>query len=739
MGWMPDVGSARDTCRKAADGEDPAALRQLLQERSRGLHFGARGPPVRARRAGVRRNDVPAEGLESQLPEDTADDRGAGLPRAAPRQLALRGEGNAGDPRAPIAGGFPDQEHERSGIGFEVLEQPSAPDLRTFALPVEVERSPDPSRGEALDEHLGLHAVTMLMHVRGRIAALVAVCAGVCIPAAHAAPPQGFQSDAAFAASYAQHGVGSVAATTQRVSCYAPEVHYLGSLSPLQGYPDGGSTPCAGRATTGEDIGPYPTQDLANPPLVVKDHSESDLHVDPTNPQHLIGISKWLVNSEGYNHLTGFFESFDGGLTWPQQGHIPGYEGWTDNSDPVGAFDPWGNFYAVVLPYMFDYLPSGSHYFLSPDINPALPRSGMGIAVRPRGAAAATAWNVAHRGNLDLIARTPFAGAVIFDKQWLTIDTHPRSRHRGRVYAAWGVGATDSGLRVYLSYADARANGTHTNWSRPRLVLRQARGVGDNGALLQVSPDGTVWLSMTSFRGFGAPLTMSVTSSRNGGRTWQRRRVIVHHDVDGYQNTTFRSAFGEAFAVGPRKIGRFYPLYAAYEQTTRDRTILFIRASLDGGVHWRRAIQVNDNAGDGEALQPNLAVAPTGTVVVAFYDRRLACPDRDTAEAAIVGLLFDPRGSSARRNYCVNTAVQFYRANLRPLGHNIRLSGHTSNPQLSAPRWECICSPASFFGDYFGVDSRGGFTYTASVATYNAAGENPGYHQQQLVSKIRTP
>jgi hypothetical protein len=579
----------------------------------------------------------------------------------------------------------------------------------------------------------------MLMHVRGRIAALVAVCAGVCTPAAYAAPPQGFQSDAAFAASYAQRGVGSVSATTQRVSCYAPAVHYLGSLSPLQGYPDGGSTLCTGRATTGENIGPYPTQEVANPPLVVKDHSESDLHVDPTNPQHLIGISKWFVNGEGYNHLAGFFESFDGGLTWPQQGHIPGYEGWTDNSDPAGAFDPWGNFYAVVLPYMFDYLPSGSHYFLSPDVNPALPRSGMGIAVRPHGAAAATAWNVRHGGNLDLVARTPFAGAVIFDKQWLTVDTYPRSRHRGRVYVAWGVGENDSGLRIYLSYADARANGTHTNWSRPRVVLRQARGVGDNGALLRVTPDGTVWLAMASFRGFGAPLAMSFTSSRNGGRTWQPRRLIVRHDVDGYPNTTFRAAFGEAFAVGPRKVGRFYPLYAAYEQTRANNTRLFIRASFDGGKHWRTPIQVNDNADEGDALQPGLAVAPNGTVAVSFYDRRLACPARDSAEAAVAGLLFDPREPYQRRNYCVNTAVQFYRAGLRPVGHNVRVSSQTSDPQLSAPRYDCICSTASFYGDYFGVDSRGGFTYTASAVTFNAAGENPGYHQQQLVSKLRTP
>jgi hypothetical protein len=577
------------------------------------------------------------------------------------------------------------------------------------------------------------------MSVRGRIAVAVAACAGVCASAAHAAPPQGFQSDSAFAASYGEREVVSVPATTQRISCYAPEVFYAGSLSPSQGYPDGGSTLCNGTATTGEDIGPYPTQDVSNAPLRAKDFSESDLHVDPTNARHLIGVAKWIVNGEGYNHLTGFFESFDGGLTWPQQGHIPGYEGWTDNSDPVGAFDPWGNFYAVVLPYMFSYLPTGQHQLFTPNVNPSLPRLGLAVAVRPHGATAATSWIATHSGRIDLVARTPFNGAGVFDKQWLAIDTNRRSRHFGRVYVVWAIGTEDSGLRIFVSHAQARQNGTHTNWSQPRIVLQQAPGVGDNGALVRVAPDGRVWLATSSFRSFNAPFTMSLTSSGSGGRSWDPRRVIVRHDIHGYRNTTFRAAFGEAFTVGTRKVGRFFPLYAVYEDADGVGTKLFMRASFDGGRHWRRPIQVNDNADAGDAFQPGVAVAPSGTVAVAFYDRRLPCPLRDTPEVAIAGLLFDPRVPYGLRNFCINTAVQFYRANLRPVGHNLRLSPHTWDPQLSAPRFDCICSAASFIGDYFGVDSRGGFTYTASVETYNAAGENPGYHQQQLVSKVRIP
>jgi hypothetical protein len=368
-----------------------------------------------------------------------------------------------------------------------------------------------------------------------------------------------------------------------------------------------------------------------------------------------------------------------------------------------------------------------------------LPRSVLAIAIRPHGAAQATAWNTTHGGQLDVIERTPFDGKETFDKQWLAIDTNRRSKHFGRVYATWAIGNQDRDLRIYASYADARQDGTHTNWSRPRLVLPQALRVGDNGSLPRVAPDGTVWLATSSFGNNNEPLTMSLTSSRDGGRTWARRRLIVRHFVDGYRNTTFRSAFGEAFVVGSRKVGHFYPLYAAYEDSNASGTKLFIRGSFDGGKHWSRAIQVSDTSGVGDALQPNLVAAPNGTVAVAFYDRRLACPERDTPDATVAGLIFDPRTPYGRENYCINTAIQFYGAKLRPLGRNIRLSEHTWDPQLSSPRFDCICNPASFIGDYFGIDSRGGFTYTASVETFNATGENPGYHQQQLVSKLRTP
>ena len=144
-------------------------------------------------------------------------------------------------------------------------------------------------------------------------------------------------------------------------------------------------------------------------------------------------------------------------------------------------------------------------------------------------------------------------------------------------------------------------------------------------------------------------------------------------------------------------------------------------------------------------MQPNLDVAPNGTVAVAFYDRRLNCPAAGSAEAEGAGIAHDPGTAASpgtpygRANYCINTAIQFYEPDLTPIGHNIRLSMHTWDPQLSALHPSCACTPGTFIGDYFGIDSGGDYTYVSAVSTFNHAGENPYFHQEQVIGKIKTP
>jgi hypothetical protein len=562
--------------------------------------------------------------------------------------------------------------------------------------------------------------------------------AGSAVAAAGSAAPG--QTDATFAASYAANGVVSVSATTQRVSCYAPEVPYLTALTASDGYPGGGETPCPG-ATTGEQTSGFTTQDVSNEPVLVKDKSESDIRVDPADPRHLIGQSKWFVSAEGYNHLIGFYESWDGGATWPVQGHVPGYEGWTDNTDPVGAFDPWGNFYSLLLPYVFVYDKSGGHVFNngSKQANPTVPPEAISVAVHPAAAAGqqtAANWITTHNGKPDYVFTVPNAVTNTPDKQWIAIDTNPSSPHYGRVYAMFTQFVLNPS-RVLVSYADARPDGTHTDWSTPAVLPTIPGHPFDTYLLPHVAPDGTVYTTITNnpvAKGF-LNNDISLVWSQDGGVTWQGPTPVVSGvQTPSYRNTTFTEGIVNSFGLGSHAVDGHWPLYVSYENEDPDGfSRVYVTASLDGGASWSAPVRVNDGPDDVEALQPVVAAAPNGTVAVAFYDRRLECPG-----AGPSGVQFDPLAPAGTRNFCINTAIQFYEPDLTPIGHNIRLSEFTWDPQLNAPKRSCVCSSATFLGDYFGLDFGGGYAYTTSISTYDD-GNNPNHYQQQIVARVPLP
>jgi hypothetical protein len=572
--------------------------------------------------------------------------------------------------------------------------------------------------------------------------------------------PQGRQNDWAYAHSYQARGVTNVFATTQQTSCYRPENPYFQTLGPNDGYT--GMTACAGTATTGEDTGltPYPSQVGSNPgypaasPMLVKDHSESDIRVDPTNANHLIGSSKWVVSAEGYNHQLGFYESWDGGKTWPTQGHIPGYEGWTDVTDPIGAFDSYGNYYALLLPYEFYYNSDGSHNYQTnqnKEPNPTVAAESIAVSIRKHGATAANAWSTNRAGAQDIIQNYPAKGREP-DKQWITIDTNPGSPHFNRIYAMWtlfsGVSATP-----YVSFADARANGTHTAWSAPQVLpTAGSNPQGDTYLLPHVDGNGDVYTTLTNFQPKQGYCCTSILldKSADGGLTWSSVSTVIS-SVSAppllFPNTGFRDGIEDSFTIGQKLVNGHYPLYVSWEDHSSGFNNIILSGSFNGGLTWSNPIQVNDNANPNiDAIQPNLTAAANGTISVAFYDRRLSCPNAGTTEAAGAGLALDqvndrysgslpPYGAV---NYCVNSTIQFYRASLNPVGHNIRISQHTWDPQLNEPKPSGIGSDEGFIGDYYGNITSGSVDLTTSVSTYDD-GTNPNHYQQQVVASVAIP
>ena len=573
------------------------------------------------------------------------------------------------------------------------------------------------------------------------------------VSSAFSAPPQGLQTDSAYAKSNGR--VTNVFATAGKTSCFTPEVP-ASFVAPGASYT--GMTPCPG-ANTGEALGPYPSQVGSNPgypastPMLVKGHSESDLQIDPTDARHLIGSSKWFVSPDAYNHQLGFYESWDGGKTWPVQGHIPGYEGWSDTTDPVGAFDRWGNYYSLLLPYEFYYNADGSKsYSINPNLepNPTLNAEVIAISVRKHGATAVDGWSTAN-GTKDLVATYDSKG-IEPDKQWITIDNHPGSPYRDRIYAMW-VAFTALSSKPFVSWATALPDGSHTPWSTPaRLPMDSKSPTGATYLMPHVTPDGTVWTTLTNFSpaqqyAYG---TLSVIKSTDGGATFTVAPTDIATKIvqppATYTNTTFREGILNAFTVGSVKVNGHYPLYAAWEDGSAGLTNILVSASFDEGGSWTLPVRANDNSGPTDAVQPVLNTTPDGRVSLAFYDRRLPCASAGSAEATAAALVKDtvnpawagslpPYGAA---NYCLNMSVQFYNADLTPRGSNIRATKNSFDPQLASPHPSSPTSATTFLGDYFGSASTSTTNYLSFVSTYND-GSNPTNIQQQVVAAVLIP
>jgi hypothetical protein len=67
--------------------------------------------------------------------------------------------------------------------------------------------------------------------------------------------------------------------------------------------------------------------------------------------------------------------------------------------------------------------------------------------------------------------------------------------------------------------------------------------------------------------------------------------------------------------------GRLYVTYTD-RSTSGSDTDVFVRHSDDGGVTWSPEVRINDDGLGAYQFHPRIAVAPDGTVAVAFYDTR---------------------------------------------------------------------------------------------------------------------
>ena len=418
--------------------------------------------------------------------------------------------------------------------------------------------------------------------------------------------------------------------------------------------------------------------------LYINDFSECMVYLDPTDPDHLLGSSKFFYYPEDYDFYTGVFESYDGGHTWDEA--IPnGVRDYSMTSDPVTTYDDQGNGYFTLLtrgPTGVDMLkkPVGG-YWLPPVV----------------------------------VDRTTYT-----DKQWIMGDQDYQgiSPYAGYLYMSW-TSFSGPVTGIVLS----RSTDRNQTWSAPI----QLAGGDVQGSIPGVAPDGTVYVVFGRDIFYGGPGTMEFVESTNGGLSFGAPTVAANitsipyflPDPFGHYRNFRSPASLPGFAISPSN-GNLYIVWSDYRHGDAD---IYFTRSTDEGATWDTPVRLNDDPiGNGmDQFQPQVNVAPNGRVAVMWFDRRLPCPD----------LPWIPEAHRGVYNGCIDTFMTRSFDDGLTWQPNIRASAQTWDWTLNLP-WT---GSAGFIGDYQGVASNDDYDFPFWNATANL-GENAENYQEIFVAIV---
>ena len=512
--------------------------------------------------------------------------------------------------------------------------------------------------------------------IRILVAVIVLVVLGVTAMPGSAAvslvPPQGFQSNAVYAASNA--GVRNVQASR-----------------PIRGGATDNGQVCQGVVTYNLD------------------HGESDLALDPQDPNHLVAASKFFFDDNQYLFHLGSYASFDAGATFASEQIIPFYDcttsgnrfEWQNSTDPTVAFDGKGGVYTLVL--AFNWASTNA-----PDAVVSVSKSVDG----------GRSWGKP----ITLTTEQSAALGDSLDKQWITA-------HGDNVFAAWAV---FNGASVVVKSSSSHDRGA--TWSRPTVLTSPSIDQPQNTYVYpRFAPNGDLFVAFTNFPNKQQQRSnfekVFVLKSTDGGETFTNQGLAVTFNSPPavYQNTSFRDGIDDYFQVSPFD-GSLLLAYQDFNLEGTGTADIFALISKDGGLTWSSPILVNDDPKTAatDELQPAIAASPTGRIAVSFYDRRLACPTHDPN--------IIPAHSGAT-NFCLNTSVQFYDADLAPIAHNVRASARTWDPEQQRVFTR---SGQGFIGDYFGLAMSSTRTFVLNVSTADL-GSNSAHFQQQILQTLTIP
>jgi hypothetical protein len=385
-------------------------------------------------------------------------------------------------------------------------------------------------------------------------------------------------------------------------------------------------------------------------------HSEPTIAMDPLNHDHLIAGSKMYESLPKYFFKIGTYESFDGGRTWTDQGHLPGYceQGGQPHpaycdvnndaeyrvvSDITMAFDDEGNAYANVLD-----APGGAG-------NPG--GWNMQLHVKRHGQPWTKAILVHDNRNNPLSQKV-----LLDDKNWIAVDNNttvdgaPNRPHDGKVgtmYVCWSQDESAVGVGqqiVVMRSTDGGATwGGHVAGDNAPYAVSQRGVISGIGCHIAIGPKGEVYA--TWYDNLADVIWQAKSIDR--GQTFTPARPIaqitgVNQAFDGqaFRNLSIPSTgvdrTGAVYIVTTSQDGAGSPVgpagqlrkprvdeppaqrEAAGAEPTGADVILF--KSTDGGNTYGNPVKVNQDKGKADQFQPWLAISPAGQLNVSYFDRR---------------------------------------------------------------------------------------------------------------------
>jgi hypothetical protein len=309
--------------------------------------------------------------------------------------------------------------------------------------------------------------------------------------------------------------------------------------------------------------------------------NEEQIVMNPTDSTNLVAV--WRDFRVGYRQVA-YAYSFDGGLTWGQDLFVEPQYIW--DSDPGLTVDTAGNFYAVILSFFTTSQPNGLFVYKSTD------------------------GGVTWTGPVTVINQVP---DVFEDKELIACD-RSGGPHTGNLYVVWT--RFGAGTEILMCRSTDEGNSFESPVS-----ISDAGGV--QWPVPCVGPNSEVYIAWVKY----TPASIRLDRSFDGGQTFSSD-IIVQNVNDGSrlingQIWVFSFPAMDVDITGGQYNGNMYMAFMDDSPGLTDTDMYFTR-SLDGGTTWSQKVRINDDPLNNgcDQFHPWLTVAPDGSIIVVFLDRR---------------------------------------------------------------------------------------------------------------------